>query len=425
MICSLRSSSRSFVIGLPDLKLEERHLPYDLDIFVDNEIQISESGIMNLDRVRYTLQSRRSKFALVKVFVKTPCGNYFREFTVDFTFSDLRKHIPYVPINRYDYKSIISKNDFVGDPFEITVLCEEDRHFISDSFSIDVLGKEYKNFVSESFAIDIDVADSFEYKKRRVRDYMLKYGYGYREAWEKLFPDFIAEHTVDVYSFEGMYAFRIVSSLFGEFYSDPIYLTHSEVVDSFRQRGFWSDRGIPVSSLLASDPNDPFEFTNNYRWLFLTNRDPEIYGSQSIYSFSTSVISSSGVVNNGWVNYLSNNYAELFGTDANYSMGSNYILFENPNASHGTETRSRIVDNTWIAGNPVACEWLSSVGLSPTSTERIYCNSRLRIQFIVGNKMTNAYIPKAIYLNFSTDISSTCNIQLVRVGDPDPEYQDN
>ena len=81
----------TFVVTFPDLKLEEKHLPYSLDVWVDGDLQISEINVMDLEPIRLVLSTNRIK-SCVSANIRTSCGNYHRDFLFDQSFVALRRY---------------------------------------------------------------------------------------------------------------------------------------------------------------------------------------------------------------------------------------------------------------------------------------------------------------------------------------------
>ena len=81
----------TFVVTFPDLKLEAKHLPYSLDVWVDGELQISEVNVMDLEPIRLVLSTNRIK-SRVSASVRSQCGNYHRDFLFDRSFATLRRY---------------------------------------------------------------------------------------------------------------------------------------------------------------------------------------------------------------------------------------------------------------------------------------------------------------------------------------------
>ena len=81
----------TFVVTFPDLKLETKHLPYSLDVWVNGELQISEVNVMDLEPIRLVLSTTRIK-SRVSASVRSRCGNYHRDFLFDRSFATLRRY---------------------------------------------------------------------------------------------------------------------------------------------------------------------------------------------------------------------------------------------------------------------------------------------------------------------------------------------
>jgi len=81
----------TFTVFFPDLKLEEKHLPYSLDVWVNGDLQISESNVMDLEPIRLVLSTHRVK-SRVEANIRTQCGNYHRDFLYDMSFAALKRY---------------------------------------------------------------------------------------------------------------------------------------------------------------------------------------------------------------------------------------------------------------------------------------------------------------------------------------------
>ena len=81
----------TFVVTFPDLKLEAKHLPYSLDVWVNGELQVSEFDVMDLEPIRLILSTTRIKSRVV-ANIRTRCGNYHRDFLFDRSFAPLLRY---------------------------------------------------------------------------------------------------------------------------------------------------------------------------------------------------------------------------------------------------------------------------------------------------------------------------------------------